>query len=76
MAWIEEAIWGHRLERQPFSALMLDFLAWRKECFVRENYCCQHFLERMPNTLLTGHPTSQSALQQSPDGGDTGEFSG
>jgi hypothetical protein len=25
-AWIAEAIWGHRLERQPFSALMLEFL--------------------------------------------------
>jgi hypothetical protein len=25
-AWIEEAIWGHRLERQPFSALFLEFL--------------------------------------------------
>jgi hypothetical protein len=25
-AWIEEAIWGHRLERQPFSALLMEFL--------------------------------------------------
>ena len=25
-AWVAEAIWGHRLERQPFSALMLEFL--------------------------------------------------
>jgi len=25
-AWIAEAIWGHRLERQPFSALLLEFL--------------------------------------------------
>jgi hypothetical protein len=25
-AWISEAIWGHRLERQPFSALLLEFL--------------------------------------------------
>jgi hypothetical protein len=25
-AWIDEAIWGHRLERQPFSALLLEFL--------------------------------------------------
>lgn len=25
-SWIVEAIWGHRIERQPFSALMLEFL--------------------------------------------------
>src|SRR5947207_8150331 len=25
-AWVAEAIWGHRLERQPFSALLLEFL--------------------------------------------------
>ncbi|MDY7577265.1 hypothetical protein RGU70_02835 [Herbaspirillum sp. RTI4] len=25
-SWIIEAIWGHRIERQPFSALMLEFL--------------------------------------------------
>ena len=25
-AWVSEAIWGHRLERQPFSALLLEFL--------------------------------------------------
>ncbi len=25
-SWITEAIWGHRLERQPSSALMLEFL--------------------------------------------------
>ncbi|ELX11334.1 hypothetical protein Jab_2c34530 [Janthinobacterium sp. HH01] len=24
--WIVEAIWGHRIERQPYSALMLEFL--------------------------------------------------
>lgn len=25
-SWIVEAIWGHRIERQPFSALLLEFL--------------------------------------------------
>ena len=25
-SWVVEAIWGHRIERQPFSALMLEFL--------------------------------------------------
>jgi hypothetical protein len=32
-AWIEEAIWGHRLERQPFSALMLEFLGMAEGMF-------------------------------------------
>ena len=25
-AWIAEAIWGHRLERQQFSAMLLEIL--------------------------------------------------
>jgi hypothetical protein len=32
-AWIAEAIWGHRLERQPFSALMLEFLGMAEGMF-------------------------------------------
>src|ERR1700684_3298774 len=32
-AWISEAIWGHRLERQPFSALMLEFLGMAEGMF-------------------------------------------
>jgi hypothetical protein len=31
--WISEAIWGHRLERQPFSALMLEFLGMAEGMF-------------------------------------------
>ena len=33
VAWIEEAIWGHRLERQPFSALTLEFLGMAEGMF-------------------------------------------
>ena len=32
-AWISEAIWGHRLERQPLSALMLEFLGMAEGMF-------------------------------------------
>ncbi len=32
-AWVAEAIWGHRLERQPFSALMLEFLGMAEGMF-------------------------------------------
>ncbi|MCL4796585.1 MAG: hypothetical protein KJZ84_18620 [Bryobacteraceae bacterium] len=32
-AWIAEAIWGHRLERQPFSALLLEFLGMAEGMF-------------------------------------------
>ncbi len=32
-AWIAEAIWGHRLERQPSSALMLEFLGMAEGMF-------------------------------------------
>ena len=32
-AWIAEAIWGHRLERQPFSALLLEFLGMAEGIF-------------------------------------------
>jgi hypothetical protein len=32
-AWIDEAIWGHRLERQPFSALLLEFLGMAEGMF-------------------------------------------
>lgn len=32
-AWIAEAIWGHRLERQPYSALMLEFLGMAEGMF-------------------------------------------
>jgi hypothetical protein len=32
-AWIAEAIWGHRVERQPFSALMLEFLGMAEGMF-------------------------------------------
>src|SRR5690349_19387303 len=32
-AWIAEAIWGHRIERQPFSALLLEFLGMAEGMF-------------------------------------------
>lgn len=32
-AWIVEAIWGHRLDRQPFSALLLEFLGMAEGMF-------------------------------------------
>ena len=32
-AWIIEAIWGHRIERQPFSALLLEFLGMAEGLF-------------------------------------------
>jgi len=32
-AWIAEAIWGHRVERQPFSALLLEFLGMAEGMF-------------------------------------------
>jgi len=32
-AWISEAIWGHRIERQPFSALLLEFLGMAEGMF-------------------------------------------
>lgn len=32
-AWIAEAIWGHRIERQPFSALMLEFMGMAEGMF-------------------------------------------
>jgi hypothetical protein len=32
-AWVAEAIWGHRLERQPFSALLLEFLGMAEGMF-------------------------------------------
>ncbi len=32
-AWIAEAIWGHRLVRQPFSALLLEFLGMAEGMF-------------------------------------------
>ena len=35
-AWIAEAIWGHRLERQPFSALLLEFLGMAEGMFRQE----------------------------------------
>jgi hypothetical protein len=40
-AWIAEAIWGHRLERQPFSALMLEFLGMAEGMF-REGKLLAH----------------------------------
>lgn len=36
-AWIAEAIWGHRLERQPFSALLLEFLGMAEGMFRQGN---------------------------------------
>ncbi|MBL8517290.1 MAG: hypothetical protein JNM76_10025 [Betaproteobacteria bacterium] len=32
-AWITEAIWGHRIDYQPFSALMLEFLSMAEGMF-------------------------------------------
>lgn len=32
-AWIAEAIWGHRLERQPLTPLMLEFLGMAEGMF-------------------------------------------
>src|SRR5262245_45011209 len=32
-AWIAEAIWGHRIERHPFSALLLEFLGMAEGMF-------------------------------------------
>ena len=34
-AWIAEAIWGHRLERQPFAGLLLEFLGMAEGMFRR-----------------------------------------
>jgi hypothetical protein len=36
-AWVAEAIWGHRLERQPFSALMLEFLGMAEGMHRQDN---------------------------------------
>jgi hypothetical protein len=40
-AWIAEAIWGHRLERQPFSALLLEFLGMAEGMF-RQGKLLEH----------------------------------
>jgi hypothetical protein len=32
-AWVSEAIWGHRIERQPFAALLLEFLSMAEGMF-------------------------------------------
>jgi hypothetical protein len=40
-AWVAEAIWGHRLERQPFSALLLEFLGMAEGMF-RQGKLLQH----------------------------------
>ena len=39
--WFNEAIWGHRLERQPASALLLEFLSMA-EAMYRNNRLLQH----------------------------------
>ena len=39
--WFNEAIWGHRLERQPASALLLEFLSMA-EAMYRNNKLFQH----------------------------------
>ena len=41
-AWIAEAIWGHRLERQPFSALMLEFLGMAEGMFRQGKLLCSY----------------------------------
>lgn len=56
-AWVSEAIWGHRLERQPFSALLLEFLGMA-EGMHRQN---QLFASTLPseNPEYTAHQTLQ-----------------
>ncbi|MHC1763384.1 MAG: hypothetical protein AB9869_03615 [Verrucomicrobiia bacterium] len=40
-AWIAEAIWGHRLERQPFPALMLEFLGMAEGMFRKGQFLAE-----------------------------------
>ena len=48
-AWIAEAIWGHRLERQPFPLFYWSFWVWRKACLDKESYLGVHGRERIRN---------------------------
>ena len=70
-AWIAEAIWGHRLERQPFSALMLEFLGMAEGMFRQGKLLVQTPARGEPRIRCEPLPaTSQPAFQQSEDGGN------
>jgi hypothetical protein len=63
-SWVVEAIWGHRIERQPFSALMLEFLGMAEG---------MHRQDRLlAPTSPAENPTydANQTLQQSSNGGD------
>jgi hypothetical protein len=72
-AWIAEAIWGHRIERQPASGLLLEFLSMA-EGMHRQGKLLSHdpahvkyvpYLSTQLRNLLFNNPNMEEIAQES-----------